>query len=305
MPGGDIRLFDIFKNLEVKTDFYAFVKEYVEKAGLLFLATPFGPKSLAVLHSLQPAFVKIASPELNYTALLRSIAAWNIPALLSSGVSRLGDIETALDILDETGTRRTSLCLLHCVTAYPAPPSEYNLSVLPYLQGIFGINTGVSDHSTDSTLIPLLAIAQGAAVIEKHFCLSRSGGGLDDPIALPPAEFAEMCHAVRAAQTLDSAEIIRQVTAKTGDALVQSILGDGIKKLAPAEKANYQHTNRSIHAVRLIQAGEKFTVDNIAVLRTEKILRPGLPPCYYEKLIGHSAGRDIPAGEGVCFEDLP
>ena len=304
LPGGKIRLFDRFKELEVAPSFFAEMKEKVEKKGLIFLCTPFGLQSARELRELGPKCVKIASPELNYSALIREIASYNLPTLLSTGVSKLGDIEEALSIMDENIGGRPPVCLLHCVTSYPAPERDYNLRVLKSLASVFGVPMGVSDHSLDPCLVPALATAMEAAVIEKHFCLSRSDSGLDDPIALPPVEFARMVQAVRRAEKEGSEATIDAMCREHGEDLVESVLGDGIKRLAPSEKANYTRTNRSIHALRDINEGEIIERDMIACLRTEKILTPGLFPSWEEQIIGLAAKRAIPAGEGICFGDI-
>jgi len=293
LPGGMIRLYDRFRQLEVPLEFYAEIKEYIESLGLEFLCAPFGLKSAEMLRELRPKAVKIASPELNFTGLLREIAEWNLPVFLSSGVSTLGDIEEALGIL---GRRRT--CLLHCVTAYPAPEEDYNLRVLSSLAAVFGVSVGVSDHSMDPELIPALALTQGAVAIEKHFCLSRDDPGLDDPIALPPQEFARMVKAIHRAS--DAATLRRE----HGAAKIEAILGNGVKTLAPSERENYSRTNRSLHALRDIQPGESIGAGDFAALRTEKILRPGLPPSWAERVLGRTARQFIPAGEGIRFEDI-
>jgi len=308
LPGGKIRLFDRFRELEVAPSFFAEMKEKVEKKGLIFLCTPFGLQSARELRELKPKCVKIASPELNYSALLREIASYNLPILLSTGVSKLGDIEEALSITDENlginENGRPPVCLLHCVTSYPAPEKDYNLRVLKSLASVFGVPVGVSDHSLDPCLVPALAAAMGAAVIEKHFCLSRSDNGLDDPIALPPASFAQMVQAVRGAEKAGSEATIDSMCREHGKDLVESVLGDGIKRLAPSEKANYTRTNRSVHALRNINEGEIIERDMIACLRTEKILTPGLSPSWEEQIIGLKAKRAIPAGEGICLGDI-
>jgi len=304
LPGGKIRLFDRFKELEVAPAFFAEMKEKVEKKGLVFLCTPFGLQSARELRELRPKCVKIASPELNYSALIREIASYNLPVLLSSGVSKLGDIEEALSIMDENQGGRPPVCLLHCVTSYPAPESDYNLRVLKSLASVFGVPVGVSDHSLDPCLVPALGTAMGAAVIEKHFCLSRSDSGLDDPIALPPEEFAQMVRAVRGAEKAGSEATIDAMRRERGSGLVESVLGDGIKRLAPSEKANYTRTNRSIHALRDINAGETIERDMIACLRTEKILTPGLSPSWEEQIIGLTAKRAIQAGKGIRLGDI-
>ncbi|GHV12283.1 spore coat protein [Spirochaetia bacterium] len=313
LPGGKIRLYDRFKELEVNPEFFADLKEYVEKQGLLFLCTPFGLRSARELRALNPELVKIASPELNYTGLLREITQWKLPVLLSSGVSRLADIEEAVSILktEENEPQAAkgpaagdNLCLLHCVTAYPTPETDYNLRVLRSLSQVFGVSVGVSDHSLDPELIPALGTAMGAAVIEKHFCLSRNDPGLDDPIALPPSGFAQMVRAVRRAQEAGPEETIQIYSRDRGAALVEAILGNGIKRMAPSEKANYERTNRSVHALRDITCGETIGAGAIGILRTEKILRPGLPPSWEQRIIGRKAKSFIPAGEGIRLEDV-
>jgi sialic acid synthase SpsE len=300
LPGGRINLYDRFKELEMPPEFYMEMKEYAESQGLLFLCTPFGLKSASILLSIRPQWVKIASPELNYTGLLEEIAKWELPVLLSTGVSRLADIEAALEILGN----RCQVSLLHCVTAYPAPETDYNLRVLPNLARIFGIRVGLSDHSADPELVPVLAVCMGAEVIEKHFCLSRNDPGLDDPIALPPDEFNQMTRALRQAVKNGPEETLAVFKRERGDVLVEQILGTGVKELAPSEKANYRLTNRSIHALRDIQEGGILCEGDYSVLRTEKNSRPGLEPCWENAIIGRRARHFIPAGEGIRFEDI-
>jgi sialic acid synthase SpsE len=308
LPGGKIRLYERFRQLEVPPEFFAALKEYVESRGLIFLCTPFGPRSAAELKALNPALVKIASPELNYTALLRETARWGLPVLLSSGVSKLGDIEEALSLLRAGGAAEgdggVPVCLLHCVTAYPAPETDYNLRVLGNLAGIFGLSVGLSDHSMDPELVPALGIAMGAAALEKHFCLSRKDSGLDDPIALPPDDFSRMVRVVRQAQSAGPEETVAALIAERGKSLVEAVLGDGVKRLAPSELANYERTNRSLHALKDIPQGTIISPGDFAVLRTEKILRPGLPPSWSDRICGRRARQFIPSGEGIRFEDL-
>jgi sialic acid synthase SpsE len=299
LPGGSIGLYDRFKQLEAAPSFFAGMKAYAEARGLLFLATPFGLRSARELRALNPRFLKAASPELNYTALLEELASYKLPILLSSGVSRLSDIEGALDIL---GRERT--CLLHCVSSYPAPEKDYNLRVLGSLGAVFGLPLGVSDHSLDPVLVPALAAALGAAVIEKHLCLSRTDPGLDDPIALPPGDFKRMVEAVRAVSAGEGEAAVEALIRERGRETVEAALGDGVKRLAPSEAANYARTNRSIHALRDISPGELLGPDNMAVLRTEKRLRPGLPPVWESRVYGRRARNFIPSGQGIRFEDL-
>jgi sialic acid synthase SpsE len=299
LPGGNVPLYETFRRLETPPAFFRDMKQYAEERGLLFLATPFGRRSAAELRELRPAFVKVASPELNYVQLLREIAAWGTPVALSSGVSTLGDIEAALAYFD-----RRNVCLLHCVTAYPAPAEDYNTRVIGNLAAVFGVAVGVSDHSIDPVLVPLAAMACGACLVEKHFCLSHSAGGLDDPIALEPADFARLARAVREAEALSGDAIIERLKGLYGVERVLAVLGDGVKRLSSAERGNYERTNRSLHALTAIAKGEAFSAGNLGVLRTEKVLRPGIAPLYYDAVLGRVARADINAGEGIRWEDI-
>lgn len=309
LPGGKTRLYDRFKSLEMPKSFYKDCMDYTREKGAKFMCSPFGLKSLEELLGLNPDSVKIASPELNHIPLLKSLADFRkqkkIPVVVSSGVSKLKDIERALEIL---GTE--NLTLLHCITYYPAPEDEYNLRLIPNLSNIFGVPAGVSDHSLDPVLVPSLSCAVGGKMIEKHITLSKKTDGLDDPVALEGDQFAFMTHCVRQCEAVfrqygKDAEnyIIRQLKNDGGfGGRVEKCLGDGIKKLAPAEEENYGRTNRSLHFMRSMSAGENVKEDDIGILRTEKILTPGLHPDFLDSIIGARLEKDAKPGEGVTLE---
>ena len=299
LPTGRVALYERFKSLERDIGFFRRLKEHVESAGALFLCTPFGIRSARELRSLGVKALKIASPELNHFPLLEEAAGYGIPLFLSSGVSTLGDIERALEI---TG-KRTSV-LLHCVTSYPALEEEYNVSVLAGLRALFGVEVGLSDHSLDPLLVPAAAVLCGACVVEKHFTLSRAGKGLDDPIGLEPSAFARMVQGIREAESAGPEAARARLDRDYGAARVAAVLGTGVKELAPSERSNYARTNRSIHALRAIPAGSVIGPSDIAVLRTEKVLRPGLGPEHLRLVTGACARRPIPAGEGVEWADI-
>jgi sialic acid synthase SpsE len=277
------------------------MKESVERSGAFFMCSPFGLRSARELHEMKTKVMKVASPELNFTQLLEEIASFGVPTILSSGVSKLTDIEYALEHFPR---HMGMLALLHCVTAYPAPETDYNLRVIPLLSGLLGIAMGVSDHSLDPVLVPMLSVASGGAIVEKHFCLSRKDKGLDDPIALPPADFEKMVRAIRLAEKSSPQESIAGLKQQYGSETVEAVLGTGLKELARSEKDNYLRTNRSIHARHKIFAGDVLDSGNLAILRTEKILRPGIHPRYMDIVTGRKAARAIPDGEGVEWEDV-
>lgn len=323
LPGGAIPLYERFQQLEVPASFFQQVRDYARSKGCQFICSPFGLKSLEELAALSPDAIKIASPELNHHPLLQRLAEIRqeqrlqgrtpVPVIISSGVSTLADIEQALEILSNYGEGNIQgITLLHCVTSYPAPEEEYNLQVLQNLGGIFGVEIGVSDHSLDPHLVPVLATACGAHFIEKHITLSRQTEGLDDPVALEPAQFASMVQRVRQWETpiknygcqCGASIIMEELEEEYGKDRVQSVLGTGIKKLAPAERANYGRTNRSIHVLNDMKVGDIITQDSIAILRTEKILEPGLAPKYFSQIIGARLSKDIAAGQGVLWHHI-
>lgn len=314
LPTGDIPLYERFRQLECPVSFYKEMLDYVHSKECKFCCSPFGLRSLKELLELKPDYVKVASPELNHFPMLKALAEYRaqvgaetVPVILSSGVSKLEDIKNAIDIV---GTNNVSL--LHCITSYPAPEDEYNLKVISTLAKQFGIECGVSDHSLDPVLVPCLSVAVGGTVIEKHITLSRKTMGLDDPVALEPEQFALMVHTVHQTEAtfrhygaeLGMERTLEQLSEQFGKERVIAVLGDGIKRLAPAEEANYGRTNRSLHFMHDMKAGDIIGAEDVAVLRTEKILTPGLTPDYLDKVIGKKIVRDVASGAGVQSGDF-
>lgn len=315
LPLGAIPLYERFQELERPADFYAHLMELCEEAGVQFLCTPFGLKSAQILRRLGLDEFKVASPELNHLPLLRTIALTGASMILSSGVATVADLAESLDAVRAAGARR--ITILHCITAYPAPEEEYNLRAIPAMRTIFGVPVGVSDHSLDPVLVPALATLTGACMIEKHITLNRSDAGLDDAIALEPSEFARMVREVRAIagqiqqghddpveKRRREVDITTELSKRYGSPRVQAVLGNGTKHLAPSEQRNYGHTNRSIHAIHDLNAGDVLTEANIAILRSEKNLTPGLHPRYWEVIHGKRLVNPVTAGEGVTWSSL-
>lgn len=333
LPSGDENLYNTFKSLEVKPSFFAKCAERAHSLGMKFILSPFGEQSLLDAIDAGADAIKVASPELNHFPLLKSIARYRqkqtekgeplVPVILSSGVSRLADIEDALDVIcgdDDANNRANAIecpsckgiTLLHCVTSYPAPPSEYNVRLVKTLRFVFGADCGISDHSVDPVLVPSLAAAMGAKMIEKHITLSKEDGGLDDKVALTPEQFALMTHTVRQASSIiahyganrGQEEIIKQLSDIYQEDKVKEALGDGVKHLAKSEAENYGRTNRSLHYMREMKKGERVKKGDIAVLRTEKVLTPGISPKYLDTVTGAVLLRDVKNGAGTVWEDF-
>ena len=323
LPTGSISLYERFRTLECPDSFYRKIQRYTKDQGMDFGCSPFGIKSLRKLYSLKPDLIKIASPELNHYPMLKELVrletclfSKRMPVILSSGVSLMSDIEKALKILKpltnnscktkaaQRKHRLPPVSLLHCITSYPAPETEYNLSLLATLSDAFGIQTGVSDHSLDPLLVPLISVAAGGRIIEKHITLSKETDGLDDPVALTPDDFSLMTQNVRKIENLDPDSRIAELTDMFGEETVETIMGDGKKKLAPSEEQNYTRTNRSIHVMKAMKSGQKIRKRDIAVLRTEKILTPGMSPEFFYDIIGKQLKTDVPEGSGLLASML-
>ncbi len=320
LPTGNIPLYQRFKQLEVSSIFFEDAMNFVHSLNKDFMCSPFGIRSLEELFALKPDFIKIASPELNHFPLLHrllelekefSIQNENhfIPVVLSSGVSTLEDISKAITLLEplKKGTSlkgQPALSLLHCITSYPAPSEEYNVSVLKFLSKQFAIPVGISDHSLNPLEVPLISATQGGTLIEKHITLSRQTEGLDDPVALEPSDFALMTKWLHKLTKMTEEEGYEQCISLFGKEKTLAICGNGIKDLAPSEKANYTRTNRSIHYMKDMKKGDVLTQEDIKVLRTEKILSPGISPEHYESVIGKVLRKNVEEGQGLQWEDL-
>lgn len=299
LPGGDISLYDHFVSLEQPLDFYRELQQLCKRYTIDFLATPFGEESARWLEMLKPSAFKVASPELNHLPLLEQLVSYNRPLILSTGVSKLKDIEEAVEYC-----KSVSITLLHCVTAYPAPVEDYNLSILPLYEKLFDCPVGVSDHSTDPFQVPLTALSQGAVMLEKHICLEKNNLGLDDPFALEPRAFGEMCRSIRQMEQYSKKEQQKMLEKRWGRDTLATLNGSGYKKLAPSEEANYGRTNRSLHALKTLEAGTTLSPENTALLRTEKVLKPGLAPRFYHQVMGKKLKYKVDSGQGIRLVDL-
>lgn len=304
LPGGQTRLFDRFRELERPVGFYRELKQMVEAEGAVFLCSAFGVESARQLHSLHVAAFKLASPETNHVPLLQELARFGLPVLASTGVTRPADIATALGILRPA----TRVALLHCITEYPAPADQYNLRLMARLQEDYRLLVGVSDHSLDPLLVPSIAAAVGAAVLEKHVTLRRDGGGLDDPIALEPPELARMVAEVRLVeeQRREAGEqaALARIAKLVGERTVAAVLGTGAHELAAAERHNYLTTNRSLLFVAAGGPGDLIDASLIAPLRSEKNMRPGLTALLWNDVVGRRLARAVHSGDPVSWDDV-
>lgn len=256
---------DMLKRLLLSYDDFSVLARYCDEVGIQFLSTPFDIDSVDFLASLGCKLWKIPSGEITNLPYLERIGRQRQPIILSTGMSRLNEIQEALNVLYDSGAGK--ITLLHCTTEYPAPFEAVNLKAMLTLKEKFQTDVGYSDH-TMGTEIPIAAVAMGAAVIEKHFTLSRTMEGPDQNASLEPQELKSMVSAIRN---------------------IELSMGDGEKKPVQSEMANMIVARKSIIARRAIAKGEILTEENITTKRPGS----GLSPMKWHEVLGTKAVRDF------------
>jgi len=231
-----------------------------------FLSTGFDIESIDLLVGLNQEYFKIPSGEITNLPYLRHIGCLNKSVILSTGMATLGEVEQAINALEEAGTFRGQITILHCTTEYPTPMSEVNLRAMQTLQKAFNVAVGYSDH-TQGIEVSVAAVAMGATIIEKHFTLDRNLPGPDHRASLEPEELRAMVSAIRN---------------------IEIAMGDGIKRPKVVEVRNSLVARKSIVACRAIAKGEQFTVKNLTVKRPGT----GISPMRWDEVIGRKALRD-------------
>ena len=265
---------EMVKKLELYFQDFIELKNYCDKIGIIFMSTPFDFESIDFLNSIGMEIFKIPSGEITNLPYLEKIGRLNKKVVLSTGMADLGEIEDALDILIQSGTKKENITVLHCNTEYPTPYEDVNLRAMLAIEEAFKVNVGYSDH-TLGIEIPIAAVALGATVIEKHFTLDRTMEGPDHKASLEPKELKEMITAIRN---------------------VEKALGDGIKKPSKSELKNITVVRKHIIAKRDIRKGELFSKENLTVKRTGK---EGVSPMRWYELIGKKSPREFQKDEMI------
>ena len=266
-------LYQLYQEAITPWEWHAPLFEHCHKKGIIAFSSPFEIKAVDFLESLNVPCYKIASFELIDTQLVRRVAKTGKPIILSTGMATLSEIETAVNTVRAEGNNK--IILLKCTSSYPALPKNTNLHTIPHLRTAFSTQVGLSDH-TLGVGVPCAAVAMGATVIEKHFTLDRSDGGIDSAFSLEPKEM----------------KLLVEETERAWQALGTVLYGG-----SNDEKASLQY-RRSIYICRAVKAGEQLTVENI------RVIRPGfgISPKYYDMLIGRSVNQDLPAGTSMSWE---
>ena len=256
----------MLSRLELSTNMHQELIAYCATRNIGFFSTGFDIESVDFLISLDINRFKIPSGEITNLPYLRHIGKFAKRIIISTGMATLGDIEAAIDVLEQAGTPRSLITVLHCTTEYPTPMSDVNLYAMQSIQAAFGVAVGYSDH-TLGTEVSIAATALGATVVEKHFTLDRSMEGPDHAASLEPGELRDMVTAIRN---------------------IERALGDGVKQPSPSERPNLKVVRKSIVAVVAIRKGERFTEQNLTVKRPGE----GISAMRWDEVLGRAAGRD-------------
>ncbi|GAA6194423.1 pseudaminic acid synthase [Phaeobacter sp. NW0010-22] len=268
-------LYSLYQEAKTPAEWHKPIFDRAKEKGILAFSTPFSEDAVELLESLDVPAYKIASFEAIDLPLVRCVAETGKPMIISTGMATPVEIGEAVETALSAGC--TNLTLLKCTSSYPASPENTNLVTMPLLGQTWGVNYGLSDH-TMGTGVSVAATALGASVIEKHFIIDRSEGGVDSAFSLEPDEFtALMVETERAAQ-----------------AMGKVWWGGTASEQAGRKK------RRSLYIAQDLKAGDVLTPENL------RRIRPGLglAPRHYDVLIGRQVGRDVARGTPMSWDLL-
>jgi N,N'-diacetyllegionaminate synthase len=274
--GENEEYFDLFKSLEFTPDEWNELANLAEDNGIMFSASVFDEESTELLNDIGAPVYKISSGDLTHYPLLEYVSKKNLPVILSTGLATIGEIEESLSNIYKTGNKK--IALMHCVSNYPTKYEDTNLSLIKNLKEMFDIPVGFSDHTT-GILIPSLAVAKGADIIEKHFTLDKNLPGPDHKLSLDPIEFEQMVKNIR---------------------ITESAMGDGVKKITDDEEMMKGIGRRSLTSTADIPKGEKISKDSLMILRPGT----GIAPKYIDFVVGKTASKDIKKNQTINWDSI-
>ena len=254
---GGQNLYDLYLKAHTPWEWHPILFDYASEVGITIFSSPFDISAVDFLESLNVCAYKIASFELTDIPLLRKIASTSKPVIMSTGMATYEEIEIAYNCLKNHGA--SSIALLKCTSAYPSPIEDLNLNTIPLLKREFSCEVGLSDH-TLGLVAPIVAVAKGATIIEKHITKNRNDGGVDSAFSLEPSEL------------LDLVTETNKAHASMGIVSFGTTLSDN-------KSLKYR---RSIYCTNDLEAGSILTENDL------KVLRPviGLSPIFIDKVIG-------------------
>lgn len=268
-------LYELYKKAYTPWEWHRPIFDLCRKLGVICFSSPFDETAVDFLEALDAPAYKIASFENNHLPLIRKAASTGKPLIISSGMATIAELDEAVSTAREAGC--ADLILLKCTSSYPATPENTNILTIPHMRELFDTQVGLSDH-TMGLGVAVASVALGATVIEKHFTLRRADGGVDSAFSMEPEEMkALVTETERAWQSLG--------------AVSYGPVGN--------EKASLKF-KRSIYVAEDMSAGDIFSRDNL------RVIRPGfgLPPKYYDLLLGKKVKKDVKKGTPLTWELL-
>ena len=266
-------LHDLYKEASLPWDWHAEIFRLAKEEGLICFSSPFDHTAVDFLEELETPIYKIASFEITDIPLIEYVARKGKPMIISTGVAEVSDIQLAIETCRKAGNN--DITILKCTSAYPADPNDANLLTIPDIKERFGVKVGLSDH-TMGIEGPVVAIALGATVIEKHFILDKKIGGPDAHFSLDEKEFTQMVKSVR---------------------IAESMMGTIDYKMTEKKKKSRQFS-RSLFIVKNVKIGEKITSENV------RSIRPGfgIHPKYLSEIIGNKFNCDFQKGTPMSLD---
>lgn len=266
-------LYDLYKSVELPREWHLPIFEKARQLGLVCFSTPFDETAVDFLESLDAPLYKIASFENTDTRLIKKVAKTGKPVIISTGMASLEDLQLMVNTLRDNGCN--NFVLLKCTSAYPASPADANLLTIPHMAQMFDCQAGLSDH-TMGIGVSIAAVALGATVIEKHFCLSRAEGGVDSAFSLEPHELKSLV----------------EETEKAWLALGK------VRYQATSVEEKSKQFRRSLYFIKDMKVGEIITEDCI------RAIRPGfgLPVKEWDNVLGKTINKDVKTGDRVCHD---
>jgi N-acetylneuraminate synthase len=268
-------LYELYGEAMTPWDWHEPIMERCKKLGIEFFSSPFDATAVDFLEKLGVSFYKIASFEINDIPLIKKVAQTGKPMIMSTGMATVSEIHEAIEAARNNGCN--DLVLLKCTSAYPADPKEANLMTIKSLREIFKLEVGLSDHTLGSA-VPVTSIAMGATVIEKHFTISRSEGGVDSAFSMEPNEFREMINDVNKAKLA---------------------LGSVHFGLTDSELRS-RVFRRSIYISEDVKKGDTLSSKNIRVIRPGL----GLAPKFLDSILGLKVNNDYKKGTPLSWDKI-
>lgn len=268
-------LYKLYSEAYTPWEWHKPIFDRARELGIIAFSTPFDDTAVDFLESLEVPCYKIASFENNDLPLIRRVAATGKPLIISTGMATVAELDEAVRAARDAGCN--DLILLKCTSTYPAAAANTNILTIPHMRELFGCEVGLSDH-TMGVGVSLASVALGATVIEKHFTLSRADGGVDSTFSMEPPEMAQLV-----VETERAWKALGQVSYGPTD----------------AEKRSLQF-RRSLYVVQNLNAGEVLTRENVRAIRPGL----GLPPKYFELVLGKAVTQDVRRGTALKWEHL-